>query len=49
MYQRGNALKLKVAYQCHFAKVVGHFGRDKTLELMKQNYYWPNMEEWVGN
>ena len=44
-----NALKLKVAYQCHDAKVVGHFGRDKTLDLMKQNYCWPNMEEWLRN
>jgi len=44
-----NALKLKVAHQCHNAKVAGQFGRDKTLELMKWNYYWPNMEEWVRN
>jgi len=44
-----NALKLKVAYQCHDAKVAGHFGRDKTLELMKRNYHWPNMEELVRN
>jgi len=40
-----NALKLKVAHQCHNAKVAGHFRRDKTLDLMKRNYYWPNMEE----
>jgi len=39
-----NTLKLKVAHQCHDAKVAGHFGRDKTLHLMKRNYYWPNME-----
>jgi len=44
-----NALKLMVAHQCHDAKVAGHFGRDKTLDLMKRNYYWPNMEEWVRN
>jgi len=44
-----NALKLKVAHQCHDAKVAGHFGRYKTLDLMKRNYYWPNMEEWVRN
>jgi len=44
-----NALKLKVAHQCHNGKVAGHFGRDKTLNLMKRNYYWPNMEEWVRN
>jgi len=41
------ALKLKVAHQCHDAKVAGHFGRDMTRELMKRNYYWANMEEWV--
>jgi len=40
-----NSLKLKVTYQCHDAKVVGHFGRDKTLELMKRDYCWPNMED----
>jgi len=44
-----NALKLKVEHQCHDAKVAGHFGRDKTLDLMKGNYYWPNIEEWVRN
>jgi len=44
-----NALKLKVAHQCHDVKVAGHFGRDKTLDLMKRNYYWPNIEEWVRN
>jgi len=44
-----NALKFKVAHQCHNANVAGHFGRDKTLYLMKRNYYWPNMEVWVRN
>jgi len=44
-----NALKLKVTNQCHDAKVAGHFGRDKTLQLMKWNYYWPNIEEGVPN
>jgi len=38
-----NALKLKVAHQCYDAKVAGHFGRDKTLDLMKGNYYWQNI------
>jgi len=40
-----NALKLQVAHQCHDAKVAGHFARGKTLDLMKRNYYRPNMEE----
>ena len=44
-----NAHKLQVAHQCHDAKVGVHFRGDKTLELMKRKYYWPNMEEWVQN
>jgi hypothetical protein len=43
------ALKLEVAHRCHDAKVAGHFGRDKTLELINRNYYWPNIEQWVRN
>ena len=42
-----NELKLTVTRQAHDAKVVGQFGRDKTLELLTRNYYWPNLEEWV--
>ena len=42
-------LKLQVAHEYHDSKVAGHFGRDKTLELIKRNYYWPNMEDWVCN
>ena len=42
-----NGLQLKVAQQCHNAKVAGHLGRDKTVKLMNWNYYWANMEEWV--
>jgi len=44
-----NSLKLKVTYQCHDTKVADHFGRDKALELMKCDYYWPNIEDWVRN
>jgi len=44
-----NSLKLKVTYQCNDAKVGGYFGREKTLELVKRDYYWPNMEDWVRN
>jgi len=44
-----NSLNFKVIYQCHDAKVAGHFGQNKTLELTKRDYYWPNMKDWVRN
>jgi len=44
-----NSLKLKVTFQCHNAKVAGHFGRDKTLEFMNRDYYWPNIEDCIRN
>ena len=42
-----NDLKLTVTRQAHDVKVAGHFGRDKTLELLTRNYYWPNLDDWV--
>ena len=44
-----NGLKLTIAKWYHNSRVAGHFSRDKTLELIKCNYYWPNMEEWICN
>jgi len=28
----------------HDSKVAGHFGRERTLELLSRNFYWTNME-----
>jgi len=28
----------------HDSKIAGHFGRDRTLELIARNFSWPNME-----
>ena len=44
-----NELKLTVTRRCYDAKVVGHFGRDKTMERMTRTYYWPDMNQWVRN
>ena len=31
----------------HDSKVAGHFGQDKTLELIRRNFFWPKMDEWI--
>ena len=44
-----NRLKLRVAQEYHYTKVAGHFNRDKIYELVKGNYYWPDLEVWIKN
>jgi len=29
----------------HDSKIAGHFGRDRTMELVSRNFYWPKMED----
>ena len=33
---------------CHDSRVAGHSGHWKTLELVSQNYWWPNMSKYIG-
>ena len=42
-------LKLTVTKKCYDAKVAGHFGIEKTRELITRCYYWPDLEKWVRN
>ncbi len=44
---RNDALRLRIAQEEHDSRVAGHFGQDKTLELVTRNYYWPRLERWV--
>jgi len=37
-------LRQRVIQSEHDSKVVGHFGRERTLELLSRNFYWSNME-----
>jgi len=32
----------------HKSRLAGHSGRWKTLELVSQNYWWPQMSRYVG-
>jgi len=33
---------------CHNTQIAGHPGRWKTLELVSQNYWWPQMSRYIG-
>ena len=39
------ALKLRVLMVNHDSRVAGHFGQFKTLERLRQNFFWPKTEE----
>jgi len=41
------AIKLAVLRECHDAKFSRHLGRDKTLELVSRNYYWPGISSFI--
>ncbi|KAH0610986.1 uncharacterized protein H6S33_011413 [Morchella sextelata] len=42
-------IKIRIAQAEHDSKVAGHFGQDKTLELITRNFYWPKMNEWIDD
>src|SRR5690606_8150880 len=43
----GSRLRVEVLEDQHDSKHAGHYGQQKTLELVRRNFYWPKMEEMV--
>jgi hypothetical protein len=41
-------LRRRIVAQFHDTKVAGHPGRWKTLELTTRNYWWPQMNRYIG-
>ena len=41
-------LRRRIAEQHHDLRITGHAGRWKTIELVAQNYWWPNMSCYIG-
>jgi len=39
------AMRKKVMQSEHNSKVAGHFGKDRTLELISQNFFWAKKED----
>ena len=41
-------LRRRIVFLCHDMLIAGHPGRWKTLELVSQNYWWPQMSRYIG-
>jgi len=42
-------LLTEVAKECHDSKVAGHFGQEKTIELVTRNFHWEKLSEWIND
>jgi Integrase zinc binding domain len=40
-------LRCCITALCHDSKIAGHAGKWKTLELVSQNYWWPQMSRYI--
>jgi len=40
-------LQLQALTDCHSNPAAGHFGTNKTIELIQRNYYWPGLRKSV--
>ncbi|KAI0529217.1 hypothetical protein KFK09_001764 [Dendrobium nobile] len=40
--------RLAIITECHEGGLMGHFGRDKTLNLIQEKFYWPLLSRDVG-
>jgi RNase H-like domain found in reverse transcriptase/Reverse transcriptase (RNA-dependent DNA polymerase)/Integrase zinc binding domain/Chromo (CHRromatin Organisation MOdifier) domain len=44
-----NSIKLTILRQNHDSSAAGHFGQDKTLELISRDFYWHNIRQFVND
>src|SRR5262249_18518840 len=44
-----NRIKLEILRQHHDSPTAGHFGAEKTLELITREFYWPKMRKFITN
>jgi len=40
-------LKRTIMSKEHDTLVAGHIGQDKTVELVRRNFFWPQMNSWI--
>ena len=39
----------KIAKGCHDSKVAGHFRQEKNFQLVKRNFYWEKLTDWIND
>jgi len=42
-------LQTLISKGCHDPKIAGHFGQEKPLEIITQDFYRKNITDWVNN
>ena len=47
--QANDDLLTEIAKGCHDSKVAGHFGQEKTIELVTRNFYWEKLMDWIND
>ena len=43
-----NTIHTWIAQSEHDSKIAGHFGQEKTIELISRNFFWPKIIEWLS-
>ena len=44
-----DGLKTVIAKGCHDSKVAGHFGQEKTIEIVTRDFYWKGLSAWIND
>ena len=44
-----DGLKTVIAKGCHDSKVAGHFGQEKTIEIVTREFYWKGLSTWIND
>ena len=44
---KDESLQTKIAQGCHDSLVAGHFGQEKTIEIVTRDFYWKGLADWI--